>query len=265
MNVGIASPVRQFFWTVSIALVLGVAGWMSRRGHTRKAVLLAIGFVVAQGAGLFVNLSSFGQAQGRHLFPALAAFSFLGAMGLRGYLSLNNARRCALVLAVIVNAYTLGFVIPSAYGKGSSKFVLGNSCCQGAEVTAVLSPGNPERQAFLSLLPDLNRVGIVPATFRLPVRGEVEMTLLDRRTGEVAATRVFDGAQVADGRFLYLDFPPIPDSEGRWFIIKIEPREALRGKLALFWSREDRCSDALRVSGPGDLRFASYHLSDDEQ
>jgi hypothetical protein len=186
-------------------------------------------------------------------------------VGLRGYLSRRFARWGALALALAGNVYALGFVIPSAYAVQSHRFVLGTSCCQGAQVTPILYPGRPERQAFLSLLPGLTRVGIVPATFRLPVRGSIEMTLLDRRTGEIIAAETVEGANLSDGQFHYLDFPPIPDSEGRWFIIRIEAPDILRGKLALFWSMEDRCTDAMRISGPGDLRFASYHLASDER
>lgn len=261
MNVGVPSPIRYLFWTVSIALILGVSGWASRQAHKRNAVVLAAGFVTAQCAGLVASLLSFGQAQGRHLFPAVAAFSFLGAAGFRGYLSRGNARWGALVFALVGNAYVLGFVIPSAYALQSPRFVLGTSCCQGAQVTPLLYSGHPEQQAFLSLLPGLTRVGIVPATFRLPVRGNMKMTLLDRRTAEIVATQTTQGADVSDGQFLYLDFPPIPDSEERWFIIKIEATETLRGNLALFWSLKDRCPDAMRISGPGDLRFVTYHLS----
>jgi hypothetical protein len=260
MNVGVPSPVRYLYWTVSIALILGVAGWASRKVHNRKAVVLAGGFVIAQCAGVLVNLFSFGQAQGRHLFPAVAAFSFLGAVGLRGYLFKRYARWGALALALVGNAYALGFVIPSAYPVESFRLVLGTSCCQGVQVTPPLCLGRPERQAFLSLLPGLTRVGIVPATFRLPVRGRIQMTLLERRTGDIIATRTTEGADISDGQFLHLDFPPIPDSEGRWFIIKVEAVEHLQGNLALFWSSEDRCPDARRIASDGDLRFVTYHL-----
>ena len=265
MNVDVSSPVRYMFWTASIALLLGMVGWISRHPHRRSPVLLAAGFATALCGGLVVNLFSFGQGQGRHLFPAVAAFALLGAVGLRGYLSPRFARWGALALALCGNVYALGFVIPSAYAAQSHQLVLGTSCCQGSDVTPLLCPGRPERQAFLSLLPGLTRVGIVPATFRLPVRGNIEMTLLDRQTGEIVAADTTQAKNLPDGQFYYLDFPPIPDSQGRWFIIRIEATEILRGKLALFWSMEDRCADAMRVSGPGDLRFTSYHLAAGER
>ncbi len=76
------------------------------------------------------------------------------------------------------------------------------------------------------------------------------------------AQRTISGKELKDGRWLFLDFPPIPESEGRRYTIVVEPVGKVRGMLHLFYSPRDLCPNSRRLTGEGDLRFASYHVGD---
>jgi hypothetical protein len=91
------------------------------------------------------------------------------------------------------------------------------------------------------------------------VRGSIVLTLIDRLTRESVASREFDGSEIRDGRFLYLDFPPVHLSRDREYVIRVEPQGPIAGELSLFCSTRDVCPGTSRLNGPGDLRFATYH------
>lgn len=260
MNVPLHSSVRLAFWTLTVLLAMGVGTLMSRTREIRTAGWIALLLATVTTAAMVVNLRHSGQAQGRHVFPAIAAMSLLGALGLRGYLASRHARMAAWAIALSGSAYVLGILIPAAYGDEPSDLVLGTACCEGTNLTPLLGAGLPERQAFVSSRHNLTRVGIVPATHGLPVRGTITLSLMDRATREPVASRSVSGADIRDGRYLFLDFPPIPDSRGRGYMIRVEAEGIVRGRLALFYSPEGDCPHGARVPGRGHLRFATYHL-----
>ncbi len=258
MNVPVAPEVRVLFWSVSVALSIGLGATIHER---RVKVPLLVALVLVCGAvGAFVlNLRHSGQVQGRHLFGVIAPLSLLGAWGLRGYLSPLAARWTAGALAACGSAYVVLSVMPAGYGEEPSDLLLGEACCSGSQITPCLD-SRREAQTFIASMPRLCRVGVVPATHGLPVRGRVRLWL--QGGDAVLAQRTISGKELKDGRWLFLDFPPIPESEGRRYTIVVEPVGKVRGMLHLFYSPRDLCPNSRRLTGEGDLRFASYHVGD---
>jgi hypothetical protein len=212
---------------------------------------------------LVADLPHSGQAQGRHLFPAIAALSLLGTLGMRAYLSSRAGRRVAWIVGGLGTAYVLGIVMPGAYGEEPSDLILGEACCTGAQATPSLAFGGGERQAFVSSRHGLCRVGVVTGTHGLPVRGRIRLSIIDRATRDLIASRTFTGEEIPDGRYLFLDFPPIKDSCDRAYMIRVEPVGEIRGSVRLFYSARDVCPQSARLTGGGDLRFATYHAPHD--
>lgn len=259
MNVSVPPWMKEVFFTLSIALTIGMAhAWARRRewqwGIT-CAAMLAGATIIAMG----LDIRSSGQAQGRHLFSAIGPFSLLGAFGIRAYMSPRRARQMAAALALLLNGYVLCLLLPSAYGQSPSDLLLGNACCHGQVLTPVLEPGAPEKQRFVSTMPMLSRVGVVPCTFGLPVRGMARLSLLEEWTGHCLAVHEIDAGEIEDGRYLFLDFPPLEDSENQAYIIKMEILKEFKGQVALFWNPYAPCEGAERLTGSGDLRFVTYH------
>lgn len=260
MNVTVHEGVRLAYWSFTVALVMGVGFTLRRVRDVRAAALIAVLLVVIAIVALVGDLTHSGQGQGRHLFPAVAAMSFLGALGIRGYLSAAGSRAVAWLATIGGALYVLMVVMPDAYGEEPSSLALGVSCCQGSHATPSLTVRQRERQAFVSARNYLCRVGVVPGTHGLPVRGHIRLSLTDRASGRLMAERIVSGREIRDGRFLFLDFPPIRSTRQRQFVITVEALEDLRGQVMLFLSPEDVCPDANRLTGQGDLRFATYHL-----
>ncbi len=259
MNVSAPPWMKEIFFTLSIALTIGVAHAWVRRREWRWAItcgaMLAGTTIIATG----LDIRSSAQAQGRHLFSAIGAFSLLGAFAIRAYMSSRRARQMTAALALLLNGYVLCLLLPSAYGQSPPDLLLGTACCHGQVPTPILEPGAPEKQQFVSAMPMLSRVGVVPATFGLPVRGTARLSLLEVWTGHCLAVRVIDAGEIEDGRYLYLDFPPLDDSENQAYIIKMEVLEKFKGQVALFWNPLAPCEGAERLTGSGDLRFVTYH------
>ncbi|MBN1426466.1 hypothetical protein JXA88_18105 [Candidatus Fermentibacteria bacterium] len=263
MNVPVHPWVRLAYWTCTVTLVMGIGAVLVRSRQMRRVGWIALLLVTATLVAFVGNLQHSGQAQGRHTFPAIAALSLLGAIGMRAYLAPRPARVAAWAVALCGAVYVLGIVMPEAYGEEPLDLIVGTSCCEGVDLTPSLGSGLPERQAFVSSRHNLTRVGIVPATHGLPVKGTVVLSLMDRASRELVASRTISGAEIRDGRYLFLDFPAIPDSRGRSYMIRVEASGMVRGRLQLFYSLEGDCPHGARIPGRGNLRFATYHLTHD--
>jgi len=259
MNVSMGTVPRLIFWTLTIILLLGATARLTRKKSGRNLAIIASGMIIAEIVALLVDLGHSAQGQGRHLFPGAGAFSLLGALAIGEYVGGKRARWVGAFLAILSNGYVLGVVLPSAYSVTPPDMILGTASCRGTDITPCLRSGQPESETFTSALPGLTRVGLVPATFDLPLRGQVELSLLDMSSGVVVETKTMNASEMQDGRFLYLDFPPISNSEGREYSLSAQTKDGVKGSLAFFLSMEDVCPDAFRNSGPGDLRFVSYH------
>lgn len=259
MNVHVSPWIRSGFFTATIILAMGyIRGWRTRRGIHRfdYAALIFSGLAIM---ALFVDIRHSWQSQGRHVFPAIAPLSIIGAYGIRGFLSPRKARLAAYLLALAVNIYVLVVLLPSAYAQHPSDLSIGTSCCSGHRMTCELSSGEVERQVFVSSDSHLRRVGIVLATFGHPFRGEVRLTLNELHSGRKIAERYLNGDEIRDMAFHYLDFSPIRRSQGRLYEIEVELMPDYHGRIGVFCNDVDICGDTYRSTGEGDLKFVTYH------
>lgn len=255
----------------AVAIVAALVSLRRASPATRRA-LLAAAIVVALALAAHVKSGMADpQAQGRLLFPALAAIALLVAQGVRAVVPPRARWWSVAAIAVwlgVVNVRATQVLLPSAFAAATGpaprvdqRFV--------PDTRSTMWLGGPGRlrlwQQFDSRQPGLSRIEI--ATGGSGGSGELVITLEDD-LGRELATRTIELSELPEDGWVGLDVEPIADSPYRDFrlVLEVLPADG-DGWVEVFVTDGDP-NPAGRIAWPGgaavdtDLVMVTYSGAD---
>jgi hypothetical protein len=119
MSLPLPELIYALYGSVLGVAAIGVFFDLSEKAFRDLKVLVACGFILSAFAGVTYYNLTFGQPQGRLLFPALSPIACLMTIGLYAFLSgphLGSAKQCALIAVLWLFAIADGVSIWRMYG-----------------------------------------------------------------------------------------------------------------------------------------------------
>ena len=123
------------------------------------------------------------------------------------------------------------------------------------------------RQVFVAGKDNLSGAELLFGTFNRQNSGTVHIALLNEKKATIAEVRV-PVADIPDNAYHRFDFPPVPDSGGKLFILHVDSADSISGKAITLWKTSKRNilpKGNLYYSGrrmEGALSFKTYALSE---
>jgi hypothetical protein len=241
MNLYMPGFMYKLFFAGGLVAVLGFFWQLARRRFAfRLGAVLWTMPLSALALTVHLNLMQT-QPQGRYLFTALAAMAVIAAVGLFGLPGWNKT--CAQITiagAALANVSVLLGVVLPAYWVGplrpSGPDVLVSKALMTAR-SEPLKPGTVFAQSFVSHHQGLNKVEtlvstgsarIPSGTLRLHLRPGVN-SANDIASWSIPLSRIVDNSYVA------LEFPPLPDSNGRSYTLALDAESVPEGHAVTVW------------------------------